>query len=323
MVIKDGAKMSKSLGNVVDPSEIIDKFGPDTARMFMLFTALPEKELDWSDKGAEGSFRFLKRTLVLAESDMTFNEVTGNLTDQDQYILSRLHRTIKSVTEDYEAIRFSLAIGSIMALTNDVITYSRQESYNTDILGTCVKAIAVMLSPVAPHVTEELWEKMGMEGYCSLAAWPSYEEGHFNEAAEFSHDMIEQTKADIRNVLAMIKKENPKKLTLFVSGSWKYDFFRSLKEKLTETHNIGDIMKAVMMDEYKKEISAMVPKFVKDQGKMPKVVTDAKREYDVLVAHLADLKECFGCDVEIIKADDSDEQKAKQAMPGKPSLIVA
>ncbi|MCB9358665.1 leucine--tRNA ligase [Candidatus Woesearchaeota archaeon] len=327
MVIKDGAKMSKSLGNVVDPSEFIEKFGPDTVRHFILFTALPEKELDWSDKGAEGSYRFVKRLYSLKDLDMDFEKFDiDTLTDSDKFVLSRVHGTIKKVSEEMESFRISIAIGDMMSLVNDIQDYSKGNP-NKSIIGECVKNIILLLSPIAPHVCEEIWASLELgknEGieYCSLADWPNYDEKLIDDGAESAQEMVEQTISDIRNVLGIIKAENPKKITLFISENWKYDFFRMLKHALEKTRNIGEIMKEVMIDEYKKEIGNLVPRLVKDQSKIPIVVLDQDREFSVLHGNKDKLSDAFGCDFEIVKAEDSPEQKAKQAMPGKPSLVV-
>jgi leucyl-tRNA synthetase len=321
MVIKDGAKMSKSLGNVVDPMELIEKFGPDTVRHFILFTALPEKELDWSDKGVEGSFRFMKRLLSLRELEMNFDAIPSDLNDRDKYILSRLNRTIKNVSEEMEQFRISIAIGNIMTLVSDVLTYAKH-AHHKEIIGACTKNIALLACPIAPHVSEELWEGIGMEGFCSMARWPTYHEEYIDEAAEQSHELIENTIKDVRAVLELIKKPNPEKITLFVSAEWKYDFFVSFKKALEKTFNIGDIMKEVMLPEYKKEITALVPRLVKDQSKVPTLILGQEREFEAFVAAHEKLHAAFNCTFDIVKADGSSDPKAKQALPGKPSFVI-
>lgn len=322
MVTLKGEVMSKSKGNVVDPGEIIDKFGPDTARMFILFAALPEKQLDWNDQGAEGSFRFLNKVLSLKDLNVKFERITEKLGEYDKYILSKLHRTIKVVTENMNEIKISLAIGTLMGFVNDTLEYSKNKP-NEKILGECIKAISLLLCPIAPHACEEIWEKIGMKGYCSQAEWPACKEELIDDNAEFAYEMIGRTVSDIYSVLKLIKVEKPKKITLFVSEKWKYDFFKKFKTLLEKTRNIGEIIKEVMMEEYKKEITALVPKLTKDQSKIPLIVLNQEREYDVLITNIDKLKQMFGCEFEIVKAESSSEQKAKAASPGKPSLIVA
>lgn len=320
MVLKDGEVMSKSKGNVVDPGEILSKYGPDTARLFILFTALPEKELEWNDKGIEGSYRFLKRIYSLKDFTLGFKEISMK-NDKDKYMMSRLHSTIRNVTNEMTGFRTSLAIGSIMQFVNDIIDYAKL-SPNKGILGECVKNVCLLLSPVAPHVSEELWSCLGMKGYCSLAKWPTYDEDYIDHSAESAKLMIDQTISDIRSILKLIKVEKPKKITLFVSENWKYDLFKKLKDALEKSHDIGEVMKQVMMPEYKREISSIVPMIVKDQSKIPEVVLTQETEFEVLAGNTDKLKSEFNCEFDIIKAENSSEQKAKKAMPGKPSLIV-
>jgi len=270
----------------------------------------------------------------LKNLNVEFGIISEKLNDNDKYILSRMNKTIKTVTEEMESFRVSLAIGNIMQFVNDAINYSKMK-YDKKILGECIKNICLLLSAIAPHLTEEVWDAFNLSkdiskdkkdevsaNYCSMAQWPSYHDSLIDEAAESSKETVDQTISDIRSILKLIKKENPVKITLFVAEEWKYDFFKKLKETLEKTHNIGEIMKAVMMTEFKKEISSIVPIVVKDQSKLPQVVLTQEREFESLAANVDKLKSAFDCEFDIIKAESSSEQKAKKALPGKPSLIV-
>ncbi|MEA3494285.1 MAG: leucine--tRNA ligase [Candidatus Margulisiibacteriota bacterium] len=167
MVIKDGAKMSKSKGNVVDPDHIIGNYGADTARLFVLFASPPERELEWSDKGVEGSFRFLNRVWRLvgenAECLMTNDELMNN-----NELLKILHKTIKSVTEDLEKFSFNTAIARLMEFVNEL---NKKENIDTNSL----KALLILLAPFAPHIAEELWSALGNKKSIHLEPWPKYD----------------------------------------------------------------------------------------------------------------------------------------------------
>lgn len=185
MVIKDGAKMSKSLGNVVSPEEIISKFGADTARLFILFAAPPERELEWSDQGVEGSFRFLNRVWrIVAHFDGRLSLQQAHydpkeLDDADRELRRVLHTSIKKVTDDIEQrFNFNTAISAMMELVNALYAYKeKQENPKQGLVFEAVSALLRMLAPFVPHITEELWERLGgTEGSVHAQNWPAYDE---------------------------------------------------------------------------------------------------------------------------------------------------
>ena len=184
MVIKDGAKMSKSLGNVVSPEEIQKKYGADTARLFILFAAPPEKELDWSDAGVEGSYRFLSRVYRLVYEYITdirdADSATGELVvsnSEDRDLNYQLNKTIKKVSEDVGGrFSFNTAISSIMELVNELYKYKQLDNVNMPLLDRAVKSMILVLSPFTPHICEELWSELGEESRVFEAAWPEFDE---------------------------------------------------------------------------------------------------------------------------------------------------
>lgn len=165
MVIKDGAKMSKSLGNVVSPEEILSKYGADTARLFILFAAPPERELEWSDQGVEGSFRFLNRIwrIVQAFENVLAQKVTeydhSNLSEADKDLRRVLHSSIKKVTNDIETrFNFNTAISTMMELVNALYAYKEAaKEPNSGLIYEAISDLIKMMSPFVPHITEELW----------------------------------------------------------------------------------------------------------------------------------------------------------------------
>lgn len=182
MVNKEGKKMSKSLGNVVSPEEILEKYGADTARLFILFAAPPEKELDWSDRGVEGSFRFLTRVYRLvneyiAQADGHRNEAFTIETGEDKELNLVLHRTIKKVTEDAAGrFNFNTAISSIMELVNQMYHYRELPERNMALLGHAIEKLVLLLSPFTPHICEEMWEGLGHTETLLKESWPTYDE---------------------------------------------------------------------------------------------------------------------------------------------------
>lgn len=178
MVLKDGSKMSKSKGNVVSPLEIIDKYGADTARLFILFAAPPDRDLDWSDSGVEGSYRFINRVwrLVRQHLDLFQQEWTASEPNAETKKLRRLlHQTIKKVTHEIgERRHFNTAISAIMELVNGINHAS--DKVDRALLKEALETLVVLLAPFIPHITEELWHQMGKEGSVHQASWPTYDE---------------------------------------------------------------------------------------------------------------------------------------------------
>lgn len=180
MVLMDGSKMSKSKGNTISPMEIIEKFGADTARLFILFAAPPERDLDWSDAGVEGCFKFINRVYrvvdelsYLAGKDVEF----GELNKQDQEMRAKTNSTMKKVTEDLSVkFGFNTAIASLMELVNELYKYKELDNRNEAVLKEALEAIVVIIAPFTPHLGEELWTMIGKEGSVFDISWPKYDE---------------------------------------------------------------------------------------------------------------------------------------------------
>lgn len=186
MVLKDGAKMSKSKGNVVDPGEILDKYGADTTRLFILFAAPPEKDLEWSDAGVEGSERFLNRVWRLVSENIKELKEAGRetvlntslFTSEDKELYRQANIAVKRVSEDIdERLNFNTAISAIMELTNACYHYLKDvKERNYALLKHVIDKLLLILSSFAPHMTAELWEELGNSGNVYEQSWPGYDE---------------------------------------------------------------------------------------------------------------------------------------------------
>jgi leucyl-tRNA synthetase len=190
MVIKDGSKMSKSKGNVVDPDYLIERFGADTARLFCLFAAPPEKDLDWSDKGVEGSYRFLNRLwrLIMERADelkQVEPAIVLDSHDKDVTLLLHLvHKTIKKVTEDLKRFHLNTAIAATMGLVNGISKFlecGKRDGDSLRALRGSLDHLIVLVSPFCPHITQELWDALGHGGLLVNCEWPSYDEAYVRE----------------------------------------------------------------------------------------------------------------------------------------------
>ena len=187
MVLKGGEVMSKSRGNVVDPDTMIEQVGADALRLYVMFVAPPEKEVEWSDSGLEGSYRWLARVWHIAQvwgprvSGVDTPIDSARLVDTERALRRKTHDTIRRVTVDVDARQnFNTAISAMRVLVNDLYTFtSHQEESPTPqaahVAKEALEALIVLVSPFAPHTAEELWEQFGHTGTLAVASWPAYD----------------------------------------------------------------------------------------------------------------------------------------------------
>tara|TARA_Y100001936_G_scaffold84601_1_gene83109 strand:- start:18091 stop:20529 length:2439 start_codon:yes stop_codon:yes gene_type:complete len=185
MVLNDGAKMSKSLGNTVEPEDIIEQFGADTIRLFILFSAPVDKDLEWSDKGIEGSNRFIKRIWNfvnenIALANTTYNEPIESLNSEEKSLLIKIHKTIKKVTNDIESMQFNTAIASLMELLNAGYKFL-EKNKNDSLIGFFVSQFLLVSNPFVPHISNELWS-LSKENQKNInLLWPTWDESIINQ----------------------------------------------------------------------------------------------------------------------------------------------
>ncbi len=181
MVLKDGTKMSKSKGNTVDPQEMINQYGADTVRLFIMFAAPPEQSLEWSDSAVGGAHKFLNRLWTRIHHHLQQDKVPAldkaNLDKDQQNLRRKLHETIGKISDDYgRRLTFNTAIAAIMELTNDIAKLPNNNEQSLAVEREALQAIVVMLSPIAPHFCHELWEALGNKGAMIDAPWPEIDE---------------------------------------------------------------------------------------------------------------------------------------------------
>ena len=183
MVLKGGTAMSKSKGNVVGAEEMAEKYGADTGRLYTLFAAPPEKDLEWSEESIEGSWRFVKRVYRLVERHAeaasgvkTRGSIAGSVTEKEKRLLRKVHQTLRRVTQDFETRwHFNSAIALIMDLTNDIYAAEPLDAgVRPEVQKEILELLALMLAPMTPHLAEELWEMLGNSGGQWTAGWPAF-----------------------------------------------------------------------------------------------------------------------------------------------------
>ena len=180
MVLKDGAKMSKSKGNTVDPQELIEQYGADTVRLFIMFAAPPEQSLEWNDSGVEGANRFLKRLWRLVGEHNERGAApaldVAQLDDTSKALRRKAHETIQKVSDDISRrLTFNTAIAAVMELCNEISRFTVRNDQDNAVIQEALDASVLLLSPIVPHIAHTLWQQLGHNDAVIHAAWPAYD----------------------------------------------------------------------------------------------------------------------------------------------------
>jgi leucyl-tRNA synthetase len=227
MICKDGAKMSKHKGNVVSPSDLIEKYGADTVRLYTLFIGPPEKDAEWSDEGVQGAYRFLNRLWTLATEHFSSHDPSTAQVKAPELPAGalRLHRkahwAIKRVTDDMERWHMNTAVSAAMELLNEASSYRQSGAYEDELpkggaeaMTHALRTLIVLLGPMAPHVCEELWERGGEKKSLLETPWPTFDSDML-QAEEVT--IVIQVNGKVRDrvsVPADISKDDLEKLVL-------------------------------------------------------------------------------------------------------------
>jgi len=232
IVYKDGAKMSKSYGNVVFQTDISNKYGIDTARLFLMFVSSPDKQMEWSDEGVEGAFRMINRLFRLQE------KVSGKPTEREEH---KINSAIKKATEAIESFDYPKAIISTIECMDSLSDGISKKGYET---------ILKLISPFCPHSAEELWERIGNKGFVSLEDWPKADESKINEKIEQMEKQLEKTVSDILNVLKIVKEKNGKEANKIFLYVMPFELTNYNSESLTK--RIGKEVKVFAVNDKNK-----------------------------------------------------------------------
>jgi len=324
IVYKGGHKMSKSFGNAVTQEDMAKRYGIDTARMFLLFVASPDSQLEWSDEGITGSFKFLMRMHNLAGSSGSARARTGGLQTKDRQMLCKLHSTIRKVTDNMEGFAFNRAIGSLMELSNSIARYA--ENPHSQVIGECMKNLLVMLSPFAPHTCEELWERMGSNEsgrqFVSVQAWPKADEKLIDTRLEMMEMLASRTMDDIRHVIRLVGRQ-PKEIFIYISQMWKYDAYKAMLAMAGKAKGPGIVRELMKNPELRKQGSHAV-RFAEKLSREAVLgeVLGQEEEMQALSEAAPDFEKEFGCRVCVMRAEEKANERSLKAEPGKPGIEI-
>jgi leucyl-tRNA synthetase len=321
--ILKSVKMSKSYGNTVDPIGLMSEYGADAARFFILFGASPASGLEWSDEGVGFANKFVTNTFRIIVDPQ--KNIKKEKSVRETLLIFHLNKTIKLVFDAIEKIALRDAVNYIIQFTNDFAKY-KNEGVNKEIFNICREKLTLLMHPFIPHITEEIWEIIGKEGFISLASWPSYDDDILTPENEFKWKLMNNILDDINNIRVVTKLEELSKIYIIVADEWKFKFYSLLMSLLEESKDQKEIIKAIMQNEdfrkNGKAINQITTKILKNIGKYPKICLSTKEEFQFFKDITSIIQKKFDTEVEILVENDSKEKKASQSLPGKPAIII-
>jgi leucyl-tRNA synthetase len=315
MVLLDGEKMSKSKGNVVSPQRIVEEYGADTARFFMMSAAQPEKDFDWTEEGVRSAHQFLQSVHDLAaayaEEGVGDGEADAAVA---RYVDREITATAASVTEEFEQFRFNHALQAVRDLVSLLRRYRHDASPDPDTFERGLVATTKLVAPVAPHVAEEIWKTLGQEGLVAEAGWPAAE-----RPADYDTErrLVENTRDDVRDIVE-VAGIDPGHIEIAVAPAWKH---RALE---TARDADGDVVGTIMGEERFRERGEDAAAFAKDlaaRGHLDdQLLPEREREALERAAWL--LEREFGATVTVLGADRAGADLASEAEPGRPAINI-
>lgn len=318
-VTVDGEKMSKSKGNFLLLRDLPPKFGVDPSRLTILSGGESLDDPNWDSELA----RTVRNKLESVHEFCVENHDKGRTDVKaiDAWFIAKTGQIVKDCTDAMELTLFRTAIQKGLFELQSVLKWylKRCGIPNKKAINQYIETQILLLAPFTPFICEETWKAIGKEGFVSTATWPRGKTAKPEDLA--SEDVVRLALDDVRQVLNIVKKEKPARITLIVADAWKHDLFKLLLEHKT-VKNPGELIKTVMATDLKQhgeDVTKILPKIM---NKLPEALLTPDVEHNALKDALDFFEKEFNCPVVVQKESESQEQKAKQALPGKPAIVV-
>ncbi|NQV91849.1 leucine--tRNA ligase [Candidatus Woesearchaeota archaeon] len=314
-----GSKISKSKGGAEPIPQAMEKYGVDAMRLYYAHIGSPHADVVWDEPVVLNYKNQLEKLYTLIE---TLHELKGQEKIIDLWLISRMQQHLKEINKSMKDYSLrELASTVYFTIHEDLRWYIRRGGEQKKVIDEIVSIWLRLMNPITPHLSEELNPTKNL---ISSSLWPELDESKIDLKTTAGEELIKTTMDGMRSVMKLAKLEKPSKFTLFVSENWKYRLFTTLKEKIQETRNVGDILKVILADEslkqHGKDVAKIVQSTLKDVSKLPLIVTSHHEELLVIEDAQNFLSKEFDCVIEIIS--DSDHPKAKAASPGKIGVLV-
>ena len=325
MVQLEGEKMSKSTGNVVSPQRIVDEYGADTARLFMLRAAQPERDFDWSEEGVRSTYRFLTRLRRLVE-EYTAGDITtsdGRDTDAerveiDDYVADETDAAVALAGAEYDDLIFNVALREAMDLVGTLRRYREHADPHPSTYEHGLDVAVRLLAPVVPHLAEELWETLDRDGFVVEADWPTATVDR--DTVERRRRLVENTREDVRDIVDVAGIEDPERIRVVVAPDWKYDAL-----EIAIDGDADNLISALMAEDHIRERGDAAAAYGQDLQAKREALTRTLRgdaEHAALRAAAWLIEREFDAPVVVERAADADPDVARKAEPGRPAIDI-
>ncbi|ELY64748.1 leucine--tRNA ligase [Natronococcus jeotgali] len=317
MVQLEGEKMSKSKGNVVSPQRIVEEYGADTARLFMMQAAQPERDFDWSEEGVRSTYAFLNRLKGMVE-DYTTNEPNGKDDAVASYVDGEIDATVAIATEKYDELTFNRALRQTQDLVRTLRQYADYAEPHATTYERGLSAVVRLLAPVAPHIAEELYDELGYDGFAAAAEWPTAEVDR--DHVRKRRQLVENTREDVRDIVDVAGIEDPTEIDVVVAPDWKYDALEIAVESDAD-NLIGELMGEDHIRE-QGDAAADYGQDLQAEREALSTTLEPEAEYDALESAAWLLEREFEAPVNVRRAEEADESVLKNAEPGRPAIEI-
>ena len=321
MVQLEGEKMSKSKGNVVSPQAIVEEYGADTARLFVMQAAQPERDFDWSEEGVRSAYRFLTRLKETVEA-----YAAGEIETRDgdggptaAYVASETEAAARLAREAYDELVFNTAAREAESLVGTLRQYREYGPVDAETFETGLSVAVRLLAPVAPHVCEELWETLGHEAFVAETAWPEADADR--ETVEKRRLLVENTREDVRQIIDVAGIDDPERIDIVVTPAWKHKALNVAIES-DAPNVIGELMGHAEIKRHGDDAASYGQTLQENRQALTRTLDpDTEREALESAAWLIERE--FDADVRVLSAAEADDEVANKAEPSRPAIDIA
>ena len=353
MVQLEGEKMSKSKGNTVSPQRIVDEYGADTARLFIMQAARPERAFDWSEEGVRSTNRFLTRLKGMVEAfdaDEATSERDGEAqrVSEDraaesfetaepprddgsreassepprdavaEYVADEIDAAVAVATEEYDDLTFNVALREAQELVATLRQYREFAEPHADTFERGLDAAVRLLAPVVPHLAEELYDELGGEGFAVEVEWPSADADR--ETVEKRRDLVENTREDVRQIVEVAGIEDPERIDIVVTPEWKFEALGIAVES-----DADDLISELMQESAIREQGDAAASYGQDlqaEREALSMTLSPDEEHEALVAATWLVEREFDAPVRVVRAAEADDETPRKAEPGRPAIDI-